>query len=101
MLRPIWKHLKAHRACSDEQSEELVATKGLLFSPNVHYDWKEPKPDKYATRNCYPIQSDETIKTIRETLDRLILSTNLSQAENKVGIVYDEIMLKHRNMAEP
>jgi hypothetical protein len=101
MLQPHWKHLDAHRTCSDENAQDNAKSNGLLFVPEVKYEWKELKPERYATRDCYPVQSETLARAIDERLDRLILSTNLSKAKHKVGIVYDEIMLKHRNMAEP
>lgn len=60
----------------------------------------DPKPDKYPTRNCYPIQSDKTLNTIADRLRRLKITTHLGSALNRVCYVYDEQMTQHRNEYE-
>lgn len=84
-----------------KENEKEVERQGYLHIPEVLYEWNEPKPTRYATRNCYAVQDAELVKTIDEKLDKLSLSTNLQRSKHKVGLVYDDSMLKHRNMTEP
>ncbi|XP_018917401.2 histone deacetylase 6 isoform X2 [Bemisia tabaci] len=56
----------------------------------------EAKLEKYETRNCYPVQSNETKELIKKRLDDLIYRTQLL-APKPVCFVYDEIMLRHQN----
>lgn len=42
----------------------------------VKWEGDEAKPDRFPTRNCYPMQSDETKKIIDERLSQLQLGEN-------------------------
>ncbi|XP_029038711.1 histone deacetylase 6 isoform X3 [Osmia bicornis bicornis] len=68
--------------------------------PVVIFRGSSVKPEIYETRNCYPVQSKETIEAIEKQLNILIQSTNLSKAPNKVCVVYDERMLKHHDISD-
>jgi histone deacetylase 6 len=100
MLRPYWNLLKTQQTTNEDSSPRLLES-GLIHVPEIKFEWNEPKPDKYATRDCYPLQNAELKRTIDEKLDNLCLTTNLAKAKSKVGIVYDDIMLRHRNLQEP
>lgn len=60
----------------------------------------EPRPERFETRNCYPVQSNESLKKISERLQQLKITTNLSSAPNRVCYVYDAQMAEHRNTFE-
>lgn len=100
MLRSYWGLLKT-LPVTNEESFPSLSNQGLIHIPDIKFEWTEPKPDKYATRDCYPIQNTELKLRIDAKLDNLCLSTNLAKPRNKVGIVYDDIMLRHRNLQEP
>lgn len=100
MLKSKWSYLIG-QTHSDEGEEKIKSEEGVLHIPKTEFLWKEPKQEVYETRNCYPEQSLEQIKELNEKLDKLILTTSLVQPLDRVGIVYDDLMLKHRNGAEP
>lgn len=57
----------------------------------------EPRPERFETRNCYPIQSNERLRKIADRLQQLKITTNLTFAMNRVCYVYDVQMTEHRN----
>ncbi|XP_072939655.1 histone deacetylase 6 [Epargyreus clarus] len=67
----------------------------------VKWEGDETVPERYETRDCYPIQSETVIKTIMERLNHLQIVTDLSIAQHPVCYIYDEAMLKHKNICEP
>lgn len=93
-----------------------------MFIPFIYHRGSSVKTEIYETRNCYPVQSKETIEAIEKQLNILIqckfqifhiiccwiilckcnffLATNLSKAPNKVCVVYDERMLKHHDISD-
>lgn len=60
----------------------------------------EPRPERFETRNCYPVQSNETLNKISERLQQLKITTDLSSAPKRVCYVYDLQMAEHRNAFE-
>ncbi|KAJ9582108.1 hypothetical protein L9F63_003564, partial [Diploptera punctata] len=68
--------------------------------PTVKFLSSEKKPDKYETRNCYPIQSKEFIDGVTRRLNLLIANTKLTFAPNRVCLVYDERMMRHKNISD-
>ncbi|KAL0850817.1 hypothetical protein ABMA28_006740 [Loxostege sticticalis] len=67
----------------------------------VRWEGDETRPDRFATRDCYPLQDSETKKRIMEKLNRLRLVTDLTLPQHAVGYIYDQAMLKHKNICEP
>ncbi|XP_052750216.1 histone deacetylase 6 isoform X2 [Galleria mellonella] len=67
----------------------------------VRWEGDETRPPKYDTRDCYPVQDEGTKRRIAERLNHLKLVTNLSLPTHPVGYIYDEAMLKHKNICEP
>ncbi|KAH9628405.1 hypothetical protein HF086_015935 [Spodoptera exigua] len=67
----------------------------------VRWEGDETRPDTFATRNCYPVQDDGTKMRIAERLNHLRLVTDLSIPQHAVGYIYDQAMLKHKNICEP
>lgn len=59
-----------------------------------------PKPKKYDTRDCYPIQSETFLKNISDRLNHLRIITKLDFPVNRVCYVYDESMMEHKHEAE-
>ncbi|XP_012259593.2 histone deacetylase 6 isoform X2 [Athalia rosae] len=68
--------------------------------PVVLFRGDETKPDLYATRDCYPSQSEDFLSEIDVQLDLLIEFTYLGKAPNKVCVVYDDRMLSHTNIPD-
>jgi hypothetical protein len=100
MLRHYW-HLLKTQQLTNSDIESDIRKRGQLHIPEIKYEWTTPKQHIFLTRDCYPTQNEELQRTISERLDSLSLTTNLDNAKHKVGIVYDDIMLKHRNLQEP
>lgn len=53
---------------------------------------------RYQTRDCYPMQSQERINSITQTLNFLISVTKLLSPQYKVCMVYDPVMMEHENL---
>ncbi|XP_028048601.1 histone deacetylase 6 isoform X2 [Monomorium pharaonis] len=96
--KPYWKcyqYQDTHSINSVTHNKEELANRHVV---TVMYKGSEVKPDKYDTRNCYPVQSKETLETVDKKLNQLIQLTSLRKAPHKVCIVYDETMQKHCNV---
>lgn len=58
------------------------------------------RPEKFETRNCYPVQSTAFKRAVHERLLALKFFTKLKFPANKVCYVYDEALLEHQNLYE-
>ncbi|XP_032527662.2 histone deacetylase 6 isoform X2 [Danaus plexippus] len=67
----------------------------------MKWEGDETRADRFATRNCYPLQTDDTRKKIQDRLNHLQLATDVSCSEHPVCYIYDPVMLKHHNVCEP
>ncbi|GBP49135.1 Histone deacetylase 6 [Eumeta japonica] len=101
VLRPYWR-------CFDQYPTHVASataseTEGGLPRHHVQAKWlgDETRPDRFETRDCYPIQESALRQRLLDRLQELRLATNLTVAPHAVGYVYDEAMLKHRNICEP
>lgn len=73
VLRPMWKCLQFQgRFDASKVKNKKDAQPDSRFLPSVTFLGSDIKPTSYATRNCYPVQSTETIRVLDERLDRLI-----------------------------
>lgn len=59
-----------------------------------------PPPEKFATRDCYPVQSESFRQQVADRLNKLQFFTDLLYPANRVCYVYDDVMLKHENIHE-
>ncbi|KPJ10234.1 Histone deacetylase 6 [Papilio machaon] len=68
----------------------------------VLHKWEgdETRPDKFATRDCYPMQDNETKRKNEDRLNHLRIVTDLSLPQHAVCYIYDEAMLKHKNITK-
>ncbi|XP_059483409.1 histone deacetylase 6 isoform X2 [Neocloeon triangulifer] len=92
-LRPFWDAFKHHPTVKDERANEMK-----IHFPEVI--WKgpnEPPATVFATRDCYPIQSEEFKSSVNARLDSLISGYNLNAAPHKLGLIYCETMMQHAN----
>lgn len=97
--RGYWKCLQVHktydrREISDKNQFDLHKVVQKFIGSN------EPIPDRFETRNCYPIQSTDQLNKIAERLCQLKITTNLKSAPNRLCFVYDTQMTEHRNLFE-
>ncbi|KAK7863370.1 hypothetical protein R5R35_004338 [Gryllus longicercus] len=86
---------------ADETKDDEELDTVARHLPVVKYLGSEEKPESYLTRDCYPIQDKEFQKELDARLNILITNTKLTFAPNKVCLVYDERMMKHKNAPEP
>jgi len=101
ILRQKWKMFLAQRTV-DEDYEEEENQKGTVHYPTLKFEWdSKKKPETFETRGSYPVQEDGEIKLLNEQLDKLILNTSLAKSKHQVGLLYDEVMMKHFNISEP
>ena len=70
-------------------------------TPTIKFLGTCEKPEKYETRNCYPVQSQQLIDDLMRRLNLLIANTKLTFAPYRVCLVYDERMMRHKNISDP
>lgn len=96
--RSYWKCLQVHKTYNIEELQRMSSQD--LHVVKQQFLGGEPRPERFETRNCYPVQSNETLKRISERLQHLKIITNLSSAPQRVCYVYDSQMAEHRNLFE-
>uniref|UniRef100_A0A8D8ZMH7 Protein deacetylase HDAC6 n=1 Tax=Cacopsylla melanoneura TaxID=428564 RepID=A0A8D8ZMH7_9HEMI len=95
--RPYWNCYKFQDVACDGIQSPL-----RLHKPKAEFKFDgDPKQEVYATRDCYPIQDEAFVKLCDERLDKLRASTTLLSPPHKVCLVYNELMLKHKNITDP
>nr|XP_046470327.1 histone deacetylase 6 isoform X2 [Neodiprion pinetum] len=106
ILNVIYAH-KSYWSCYQYQDTHSlnvpansIEEKNNRHLPNIIFKNREPKPEIYDTRNCYPVPSAELAAEFDTKLNLLIEFTNLNKAPNKVCIVYDDRMLCHTNIVD-
>lgn len=98
--RPYWLNLCLQDVYNAEDLNNINP------QPNLHkiqcdaFIGSSPPPEKFATRDCYPIQSETFKNRVAERLNKLKFFTNLTFPVNRVCYVYDDLMLKHQNIHE-
>lgn len=97
--RNYWKCLQVHRTYERKELESNPPHDFHIVKQQF-IGSAEPRPERFETRNCYPVQSNDSLKKISERLLQLRLTTNLSSAPNRVCYVYDSQMAEHRNLFE-
>lgn len=97
--RNYWKCLQVHRTY-DLDELKRNPTKDMHIVQQTFIGSSEPIPERFETRNCYPVQSNDQLQKIAERLQHLKIITNLSSAPNRVCYVYDSQMAEHRNLFE-
>lgn len=96
--RNYWKCLQVHKTFDVEEMQKNQSND--LHIVEQEFIGGEPRPERFETRNCYPVQSSETLERISERLRNLKITTNLSSAPHRVCYVYDPQMAEHRNVFE-
>lgn len=91
--RNQWKCLQVHQTYEPKELN-TNASKELHVVEQKFNGSNDPKPDRYDTRDYYPVQTIEQLMKISEHLQELKLSTNLSSASNRVCFVYDRDLLE-------
>lgn len=97
--RNYWKCLQVHKTY-DLDELKTNASKDLHTVEQKFIGSGEPRPERFETRNCYPVQSNDQLRRIADRLQQLKITTNLSSAPNRVCYVYDSQMAEHRNLFE-
>ncbi|XP_055298370.1 histone deacetylase 6 isoform X3 [Sitodiplosis mosellana] len=97
--RNYWKCLQMHKTYELEELKSNRA-KDLHLVEQKFIGSGEPIPERFETRNCYPVHNSERLRQIATRLQRLKITTNLSAAPNRVCYVYDSQMAEHRNLFE-
>lgn len=95
--KPYWNCLKVHRAYNLEDLNNVNPQPDLHKVIQKFIDG-EPRPERFETRDCYPVQSDAESKKIARQLGLLKITTNLNFPENRVCYVYDMQMTEHQNV---
>lgn len=95
--RPFWKSLQTQKLYNIEEVNNLNPQPELHNVVQKFLAPDEPRPERFETRNCYPLQSNETTQRIAERLQQLKTTTNLKFAPRRVCYVYDKQMTEHKN----
>lgn len=100
-LRPFWRNLNVNAEYSESELNN-TNPQNDMHKVVVQFEEQQPQPtpQKFATRDCYPIPNEAFIRSTSDRLDRLRLCTNLTYAPNRVCYVYDELMKGHFNLFE-
>lgn len=93
-----WKCLQVHKTY--DAIELNSKSSHDLHVVHQKFIGGDPIPERFPTRNCYPIQSSQKLKQIADRLQQLKITTNLSSAQNRVCYVYDAQMAEHKNLFE-
>lgn len=98
--RLYWKCLQGHKTYTVEESKMESNQSNLHKVVQKFIGSGEPVPDRFETRNCYPLQSADQRRKIAERLCQLKIITNLKSAPKRLCYVYDDKMTEHRNLYE-
>ncbi|KAL1123276.1 hypothetical protein AAG570_002362 [Ranatra chinensis] len=90
--REFWKCFRYHNIYNIYRDSP-----GVKRLPQSSYNYNEPKPLRFETRNCYPFHSDIDKFNLDMRLNQLISNTKLFSPVHKVCLVYDSKMMIHRN----
>ncbi|XP_050554473.1 histone deacetylase 6 isoform X1 [Spodoptera frugiperda] len=99
--KPYWNCYNFQQTYSTSGPPNVCDEAKEKHTVTVKWEGDETRPDTFATRNCYPVQDDGFKKRIAERLNHLRLVTDLSTPHHAVGYIYDQAMLKHKNICEP
>lgn len=98
--RPYWKSLQIQRLYNMAEVNNVNPQPELHKVIQKFIGADEPRPEKFETRNCYPVQDNETLRRIAERLQQLKITTDLKHAPHRVCYVYDTQMTEHKNNFE-
>lgn len=97
---PFWKSLQIQKVYNIEEVNNLNPQPEFHKVIRKFIGVDEPHPERFETRNCYPVQDNETTRRIAHRLQQLKITTDLKFAPNRVCYVYDTQMTEHKNSFE-
>lgn len=105
ILNCIYSHRGYWKCLQTQETYTLMELNNLNPQQSLHkvienFKGGDPLPEKFPTRDCYPVHILEIAETIANRLNNLKLSTNLTFPKIRVCYVYDEFMLQHKNNFE-
>lgn len=95
-----WNNLCLQDVYSIEELNNVNPQSNLHKIPQANFIGGPPRPERFATRDCYPVQSEAFTRNVAERLQKLKFLTNLTFPANRVCYVYDEQMTEHKNSYE-
>lgn len=98
--RPYWRNLCLQDVYNIEELNNVNPQSNLHKVPHNSFIGGAPLPERFATRDCYPVQSETFKREVAEKLNKLKFFTNLTFPCNRVCFVYDDVMLQHQNIHE-
>lgn len=96
--RDHWRNLCLQDVYNMEELNNVNPQPNLHKVPFDSFIGGAPRPERFDTRDCYPIQSETFKRRVAERLTKLQLFTDLTFPANRVCYVYDDVMLKHQNI---
>ncbi|KAG7310384.1 hypothetical protein JYU34_003157 [Plutella xylostella] len=99
--KPYWRCFNYQDTYSTDSIPNVCDGAKQKHTVVVRWEGDETRPDKFDTRDCYPVQDSKTKEDIAKRLNHLRMVTDLTIPQHAVCYVYDQAMLKHRNICEP
>lgn len=98
--RVYWRNLCLQDVYNIEELNNINPQSNLHKVSVDSFVGGPPVPERFATRDCYPVQSEVFKREIADKLLHLKFFTNLTVPANRVCYVYDDVMLQHENIHE-
>ncbi len=72
VLRPLWKCFQYQGQFAASVAASVAGREENQFWPRVLFEGSDVKETKFATRNCYEVQSAQVIEQLDRRLDQII-----------------------------
>ncbi|XP_075976743.1 histone deacetylase 6 [Anticarsia gemmatalis] len=99
--KPFWNCYKFQPTYTCTGAPNVCDEHKIKHTVTVRWEGDETRPERFLTRDCYPLQDDATKRRNDERLNYLRTVTDLTIPQHAVGYIYDQAMLKHKNICEP
>jgi histone deacetylase 6 len=105
IMNCIYAHRMYWKSLQLQELYDLEEFNNLNPQPNLHkveqvFKGSFEVPERYETRDAYPVQSQAEKVRIAARLNHLKLVTDLTFPTNRSCYVYDDFMLQHQNLFE-
>lgn len=81
--RPYWKSLHLQNVYNLQELNNVTPQPDLHKVVSV-FKGGPPLPERFATRNCYPLQSDEFLRRVDDRLNQLRISESFCNGLNYI-----------------
>lgn len=99
--RPYWNCYTFQPTYTTTSPPNVCDVNKVKHTVAIRWEGDETRPEINLTRDCYPVQDNGARRLIADRLDYLRSATDLLLPQHAVGYIYDQAMLKHKNICEP